>query len=76
MKKLIFGALALSLMISVVSCRQNESENTEETVEDTAINQEVPAADMTEEVESEEIADTTAVMDSIQTPEQDSQIEE
>lgn len=75
MKKLIFGALALSLMFSVVSCRQNESENTEETVEDTAINQEAPA-DMTEEVESEEIADTTAVMDSIETPEQDSQIEE
>ncbi|AVR44616.1 hypothetical protein C7S20_04685 [Christiangramia fulva] len=76
MKKFIFGALALSLMVSVISCRENTSESTEETVEDAAVNQETPS-EMTSEAEMSEETDTaTAVVDSIQAPEQQDQIEE
>lgn len=75
MKKLIFGALALSLMFSVISCREQNSESTNETAEDTAINQETPAE--TSKVEMTEAADTTtAVVDSIQAPDQQDETQE
>ncbi len=73
MKKLIFGALALSLMISLISCRE-ESDKTGDSMEEASINEAAPV-EVTPEVETEEV-DTTAVADSLQTPEQESQIEE
>ncbi len=64
MKKLIFGALALALMIVVVSCRNENPETTEESVEETIeVNLE-----MAQPVEDSIQVETETPADSLQTP--------
>ncbi len=68
MKKLIFGALALALLITVTSCRNENTEATEETVEETAINEEASNLEMTTEVEDSLEVETETEVDSLETP--------
>ena len=67
MKKLIFGALALAL-ISFTSCRNAENTDvTEETTNETAINSEVQSEMITEEVEDSIEVETEEAVDSLET---------
>lgn len=68
MKKLILGALALTLMIFVVSCRNDNTESTEETVEETSVNEEANL-EMAQPVEDTTETETEVPVDSLQTPE-------
>ncbi|MCP9199031.1 hypothetical protein MKO06_03870 [Gramella sp. GC03-9] len=72
MKKLIFGALALA-MFTVTSCRNDQAETTEETVEETATIEEAnlemtTEAEEIEEVEMTEEVDSSAVEVEQETP--------
>lgn len=66
MKKQFFGALALALMISLTSCRDN-NDSAEETLEETTIQEEANLEVKTEEVS--EMTETETVVDSIETTE-------
>ena len=66
MKKMIFGALALA-MFTVTSCRNENTETTEETVNETAINEEVTPEMTTEEVEDSLEVETETAVDSLDT---------
>ena len=66
MKKLIFGALALA-MITVTSCRNENTEVSEETAKETAINEEANLEMSTEEVEDSLEVETETEVDSLDT---------
>lgn len=65
MKKLLFGALPLFVMISMVSCRDNNAESAEDMGEETSINTEVIEE---EPVMEEEVVDSMeTTVDSLST---------
>lgn len=65
MKKQFFGALALALMISVTSCRDN-NDATEESMEETSIQEEANLEMNTEG--TSEMIETETPVDSVATP--------
>ncbi|TBW27133.1 hypothetical protein [Gramella sp. KN1008] len=69
MKKLIFGALALA-MITMASCRNENTEVTEETTKETAINAEITPEVSTEIEDSLEV-EMVEEVDSLQATEQE-----
>jgi uncharacterized protein YcfL len=59
MKKIIFSALALFLMVTVIACRETVEEKTEEATSTVEETMETPVVIETEEILVEEVADTT-----------------
>ncbi|MFD2825523.1 hypothetical protein ACFSYG_03500 [Leeuwenhoekiella polynyae] len=60
MKRNILAGFALSLMITVFSCRESAQESTEETMEETSMEEVTPEAPV-EEAPAEVVVDSAAV---------------
>jgi len=65
MKKLFFGALALA-MFTVTSCKNENTEVTEESTNETAVNAEV-SSEMNTQIEDSLQVETETVIDSLET---------
>ncbi|MDP5044410.1 MAG: hypothetical protein NWQ06_05460 [Leeuwenhoekiella sp.] len=60
MKRILLAGFALSLMITVASCREASEEKTEEVMEETSMEEVAPEAPVQEvEVEVEEVVNDT-----------------
>ena len=64
MKKVIFSAFALLLVVAISSCRETTEEKIEETVEDTTSQvEEVVPAEISEEMETVTSTDSTLILE-------------